>query len=225
MGTAPGYPLLNLFLSTAEALQYRLYGPIVLNARDYGVPQNRRRVFVAGIREDQHKEICWPPTPTHCDPRTSPENRNGRSDWLIARDVFLRPLQKRDANAIHMKHSAKMIEVFRSTPKNGGSRAASMRILPCHKHHDGHKDVYGRIDPRRPGPTITGSCINPSKGRFLHPTLNHGITARHAARFQTFPDSFVFEGGIIASGSQIGNAVPVKLGRIMLQTILQAIEK
>jgi site-specific DNA-cytosine methylase len=48
----------------------------------------------------------------------------------------------------------------------------------------------------RPGPTITTGCVNPSRGRFLHPTRNHGITVRHAARFQTFPDSFTFTGGL-----------------------------
>jgi DNA (cytosine-5)-methyltransferase 1 len=216
---------LSLFLKRANALKYRVYGPTVLNARDYGVPQNRRRVFVVGIRSDQAREICWPPAPTHCDPRTGPKERSGRPNWVTARDVFLQPLRKADPNAIHMQHSAEMIEVFRSTPKNGGSRSESMRILPCHKHHNGHKDVYGRMDPLRPGPTITGSCINPSKGRFLHPTRNHGITARHAARFQTFPDGFVFEGGLIAAGYQIGNAVPVRLGRVILRTILQALQK
>ena len=66
---------------------------------------------------------------------------------------------------------------------------------------------------------MTTACINPSKGRFVHPTEHHGITLRHAARFQTFPDSFVFEGGLIAAGEQIGNAVPVQLGEVLLRTI------
>jgi DNA (cytosine-5)-methyltransferase 1 len=66
---------------------------------------------------------------------------------------------------------------------------------------------------------MTTACINPSKGRFLHPTQNHGITARQAARFQTFPDSFTFSGGLMAAGVQIGNAVPVMLATEVLRTI------
>jgi DNA (cytosine-5)-methyltransferase 1 len=66
---------------------------------------------------------------------------------------------------------------------------------------------------------MTTGCINPSKGRFVHPTANHAITARHAARFQSFPDDFVFFGGLMAAGKQIGNAVPVRLGEIIIKAI------
>jgi DNA (cytosine-5)-methyltransferase 1 len=70
---------------------------------------------------------------------------------------------------------------------------------------------------------MTTACINPSKGRFVHPTQHHGITLRQAARFQTFPDDFVFEGGLIAGGVQIGNAVPVKLGEALLRAVLRGL--
>jgi DNA (cytosine-5)-methyltransferase 1 len=119
-----------------------------------------------------------------------------------------------------MKSSGELVKAFKNTPKNGGSRSDSGRHLPCHKNHNGHKDVYGRIDPSRPGPTMTTACINPSKGRFVHPTQNHGISARHAARFQGFPDSFKFDGGLMASGKQIGNAVPIKLGEAVIGAII-----
>lgn len=55
--------------------------------------------------------------------------------------------------------------------------------------------------------------------RFVHPTEPHRITARQAARIQTFPDDFVFTGGLIAAGAQIGNAVPVKFGEALLTPI------
>lgn len=123
-----------------------------------------------------------------------------------------------------MNHSLELIEVFKSTPLNGGSRRDSGRVLPCHDGHSGHSDVYGRINPSQPGPTMTTACINPSKGRFVHPTEHHGITLRQAARFQTFPDWFVFQGGLMAAGEQIGNAVPIRLGEILLRTIAEGIE-
>jgi DNA (cytosine-5)-methyltransferase 1 len=123
-----------------------------------------------------------------------------------------------------MKHSKDMISLFQDTPKNGGSRSDTDRVLPCHEDHDGHKDVYGRIDPSKPAPTMTTACINPSKGRFVHPTRSHGITLRQAARIQTFPDWFEFEGGLMAGGVQIGNAVPVKLGAILLQRVVDILD-
>ena len=87
------------------------------------------------------------------------------------------------------------------------------------KNHGGHKDVYGRIDPAAPAPTMTTACTNPSKGRFVHPTKHHGISVREAARIQSFPDDYIFKGGLGQSGRQIGNAVPVDLGKALLKHI------
>lgn len=213
---------LDEFYKVGRLSGYRLLEPVTLDARDYGVPQRRKRVFILGIRTDIKLDIEWPPKPTH---NVLSDSEKGTLSWRPASDVFERPIDQNDINSIHMQHSAELIEVFKSTPINGGSRQQSNRKLPCHTVHDGHNDVYGRIDPSQPGPTMTTACINPSKGRFVHPTEPHGITVRHAARFQTFPDWFVFRGGLMAAGEQIGNAVPVKLGEALLQNIVVALEK
>lgn len=72
---------------------------------------------------------------------------------------------------------------------------------------------------------MTTACINPSKGRFVHPTQHHGITLRQAARLQSFPDWFNFEGGIMAGGKQVGNAVPVDLAKALLEPLRDAVIK
>lgn len=205
---------LKEFYGRGQKAGYRVFEPKVLDARDYGVPQRRKRVFVLGVREDIWEDtFVWPPRPTHADPNKITEKL---SPWLTARSVFEKPVPASDPNNRHMRHSETLLEVFRNTPSDGGSRHQSGRVLPCHAKHNGHKDVYGRIRFDQPGPTMTTACINPSKGRFVHPMEHHGITVRQAARFQTFPDDFVFEGGLIAAGTQIGNAVPVHLGKILL---------
>lgn len=214
---------LNRFLRSAKDAGYRVFDPTVLNARDYGVPQNRKRVFIVGARTDVQWTEGWPPVPTHFDPRSEKVVAGKGAGWETASSVFNVPLKSDDPNAVHMQHTPELVRVFRSTPKNGGSRAQSSRVLPCHRKHDGHKDVYGRIDPDRPGPTMTTGCVNPSKGRFVHPTANHAITARHAARFQTFPDDFVFEGGLMAAARQIGNAVPVLLGETVIRALVECV--
>jgi len=216
------YDFLSGFYKQATDSGYRVHDALVLDARDYGVPQRRKRVFVLGTRKDIELDILWPPLPTHCESNLKGEQSNGLA-WLDASTVFNKTLPAADENSVHMNHTDALIEVFRRTPINGGSRRDSGRTLPCHDKHDGHKDVYGRIDPTKPGPTMTTACINPSKGRFVHPTENHGITVRQAARFQTFPDDFVFKGGLIAAGVQIGNAVPIVLAEILLKSIRQAL--
>jgi DNA (cytosine-5)-methyltransferase 1 len=211
------------FFRLARENEYCVFEPVVLNARDFGVPQNRKRVFVLGFRKDVSVHLAWPPRPTHFDPRSKEVLQDRRPSWCTASEVFAKQLRPGDKNAVHMNHSDALVSVFKSTPKNGGSRSQSSRVLDCHHGHDGHNDVYGRIDPFRPGPTMTTACINPSKGRFIHPTEHHGITVRHAARFQTFPEPFVFHGGLMAAGKQIGNAVPIKLGQHLLTLIKKAL--
>ena len=214
---------LKKFYAKGKDTGYILKEPAVLDAQDFGVPQRRKRIFILGIRDDITFNAVWPPRRTHGDAKAIEDNPQ-LLPLVTAKTVFSAPPPQDDKNDIHMNHSPELIEVFKSTPLNGGSRAQSNRILPCHKNHTGHKDVYGRIDPSKPGPTMTTACINPSKGRFVHPTEHHGITLRHAARFQTFPDWFMFKGGLIAAGEQIGNAVPVKLGEILLRFIAEGIQ-
>jgi DNA (cytosine-5)-methyltransferase 1 len=204
---------LDRFYSEGRASDYHLFEPVTLDARDYGVPQRRRRVFILGVRSGIARDnFVWPPVATHADPRLKlPENE----PWVNCEAAF-EETSASDVNDIHMQHGAALVKAFKNTPANGGSRKDSGRILPCHKEHDGHKDVYGRIDLNQPAPTMTTACINPSKGRFVHPTEHHGITVRQAARIQTFPDDFVFHGGLTAAGKQIGNAVPVELGKVLI---------
>ncbi|MEH7870318.1 DNA cytosine methyltransferase [Rhizobium laguerreae] len=215
---------LQRFLAAARGHDYVVLPPIVINAQDYGVPQNRKRVFILGYdAKTVSIDEIWPPRPLHGDP-SRPGPFGPVLPWRTASDAFDRPALAGDVNDVHMSHGAELIETFKSTPPNGGSREDSNRVLPCHRIHDGHKDVYGRIDPAKPSPTMTTACINPSKGRFVHPTEHHGITARQAARLQTFPDEFTFEGGLMAAGLQIGNAVPVALAQVLCRRLRDMLE-
>jgi len=215
---------LKRFYWEAALAGYELKQPVVLDARNYGIPQRRKRVFILGLRRGvEAEELEWPPRPTHGgeaarkdDPELLP--------WVSCSSVF-RDAPDDDANDTHMSHGEDLLKAFRNTPPNGGSRKDSGRLLECHKDHDGHRDVYGRIDPLQPAPTMTTACINPSKGRFVHPVEHHGITVRQAARIQTFPDDFVFHGGLMAAGKQVGNAVPVELGRLLIAHLVPALRR
>ncbi|MBF0325870.1 MAG: DNA cytosine methyltransferase [Alphaproteobacteria bacterium] len=206
---------LDRFYREGDVAGYDVKAAEVLDARDYGVPQRRKRVFILGVRRGLDTIPDWPPAPTHGNDaarRASP----ALSPWVSCREVF-KPAPENDPNDTHMKHTNELVRIFEQTPPNGGSRHQSGRTLKCHQGHDGHNDVYGRINPDEPAPTMTTACINPSKGRFVHPTLHHGITVRQAARIQTFPDEFVFGGGLMAAGEQVGNAVPVALAQLLIE--------
>ena len=245
---------LSDFFKLAKKFNYRIVGgsPLIINSRDYGVPQNRRRAFILGVREDVYfPDESWPPPPTHFNPKLNLES------WKTASTVFERPpkpilnklierykemfkISKNDAQDIvnslsfgdplrpddpcnlHMTHTANITQRFAQTPLNGGRTDIEFR-LPCHEIHQGHKDVYGRILFHTPSNTITTGCNNPSKGRFVHPWENHGITLRHAARLQSFPDGYVFHGTTTEQAMQIGNAVPIELGTSLVSAIVKAL--
>jgi len=211
---------------TQEAVEsgYHIYSPVVVDARDYGVPQRRRRVFILGVREGIDRTgLEWPPKPTHGSERSRVSNPD-LLPWEACASAF-EPAAADDGNDVHMNSGKELVEAFQQTPLNGGSRHDSGRLLPCHDGHDGHNDVYGRINPAEPAPTMTTACINPSKGRFVHPTDHHGITARQAARIQTFPDGFHFHGGLMAAGKQVGNAVPPKLAAHLISCLIPMLVK
>lgn len=215
---------LDRFYLEGALAGYDVQDAVVVDARNYGIPQRRKRVFILGIRSGlDHLDLVWPPPPTHGNDAARKKNSK-LLPWVNCSEVF-RPAPVGDENDIHMSHGRDLIDAFRRTPANGGSRKDSGRVLACHKDHDGHKDVYGRIDPDQPAPTMTTACINPSKGRFVHPVEHHGITVRQAARIQTFPDTFVFGGGLMAAGKQVGNAVPIELGRQLIEHLIPLLRR
>lgn len=79
--------------------------------------------------------------------------------------------------------------------------------------------LYYRLSPDRPSYTITCNFTNVSAGAFTHPREDRAITAREAARLQSFPDRFRFVGSAIPR--QIGNAVPPILGRVMGEAVFE----
>jgi DNA (cytosine-5)-methyltransferase 1 len=85
--------------------------------------------------------------------------------------------------------------------------------------------VYGRMAWDEVAPTITGGCVNPSKGRFLHPAEHRTITLREAALLQTFPadHKFSLRRGKFAAAEMIGNALPPLLVKVQATAVAQHI--
>jgi DNA (cytosine-5)-methyltransferase 1 len=204
------------FLRMLERNGYQYeYG--TLDAKRYGVPQNRRRIIL--IAMEGIKPTL--PKPTH-GPGYLPYGtvRNAISHFP--------PLKAGGADPEIPNHSAALItainlERLRYTPRNGGDRRSWPKRLKlaCHiGDYQGHTDVYGRMSWDAPAPTLTGRCISISNGRYGHPTQNRAISLREAAALQSFPDGYVFSGTRNHMALQIGNAVPVRLAEALGKQIL-----
>ena len=82
------------------------------------------------------------------------------------------------------------------------------------------KTIYLRLDPTKP----CGTVVNVRKSMWIHPELDRAITVREAARLQSFPDSFVFEGSKDSQYQQVGNAVPPLLAKGIALKVIENIE-
>lgn len=179
------------------ALGYRVRWR-VLDTADFEVPQRRKRLVLLASRLGK--------------PEFAPHSVTRKT---VRQAIGTLPTPRRSRDPLHnhtVQRSAKVKALIRRIPRNGGSRDALGEDdqLPCHKEYDGFHDIYGRMAWDEPSPTITGGCINPSKGRFLHPTANRAITLREAALLQTFPKNYRFpvNAGKYPVALLIGNALP-----------------
>ena len=197
---------------------YMVFGPYIVDAVDYGVPQFRKRLILLCSRDDIPLSV---PEATHVSPKYAKKVEKER--WRNVQDAFtgiprLASGQKSKSDPLHKarKHSDLNLKRLRCIPKNGGGRKSlpNHLRLSCHKNDVGYNDVYGRMDFRKPANTLTTGCTNFTKGRYAHPTANRAITPREAARLQTFPDNYKFNGNYDQIAVQIGNAVPILLAEI-----------
>lgn len=204
MENVPGLIHYRLFTKSVRELRKLGYSVDykVVNVKDYGVPQSRKRLVLVGSRLGEIK-VAKPPQIKHATVRDTIGN-------------LPTPSKSKDKlHKIFPTHSPEVMERIKMTPKNGGGRKDLPKRyrLECHKDENiGFNDIYGRLRWDDYSTTITGGCLNPSKGRFLHPTQNRTISAREAALLQSFPKRYKFP--VDTPRGQlallIGNALPPK---------------
>lgn len=190
-----------------------------LNAADYGVPQDRRRVFLVG-------EMTQGSLPRF----RFPEPHAGHEQRRVSVRQAIHDLMGlgEDDVANHRGDRLSTINLERIRALKAGEGRDSLPAhlqLDCHRRNNGHRhlDVYGRMSWEGPAPTITARFDSFSRGRFGHPELDRTITLREGARLQGFPDSFVFDGSKVEVARQIGNAVPPPLARAIAEEMWKAL--
>jgi DNA (cytosine-5)-methyltransferase 1 len=185
------------FRKGLESLGYSVKSS-VLNAVDFNVPQRRRRLVVLAS--------------TVGNPDFARKAGVGATVRRAIGHLGTRTSSRDPLHNYSPRLTQKIKDLIHRIPHDGGSRRdlGPNAQLRCHQRLEGFHDVYGRMAWDKPAPTITGGCINPSKGRFLHPRANRPVTLREAALLQTFPRSYQFslEKGRYPAAVLIGNALP-----------------
>lgn len=218
------HTVFQYFLETLSTAGYEHSWSIV-NCVDYGVPQNRTRLVLFASRLGRIKII----------PKTHSPQRHRTVAHAIR---YLEPIAAGQVSPNDSLHRASALTELnlrriRQTPEGGSWKDwPEELILECHKKQSGksYGSIYGRMWWNRPAPTMTTQCNGLGNGRFGHPEQDRAISLREAALIQSFPRDYEMietenNVNINALARQIGNAVPVRLGRIIARTIRRHLEQ
>ncbi|UWG98013.1 DNA cytosine methyltransferase [Dehalobacter sp. DCM] len=197
---------------TFQELGYKLVHGI-LDASHYGVPQFRERLFIIGSRD---YEDIFLPVPTHFQFHQDLGYR-----WLTLRDA----IEDLEGNpGPYTTFSAERLKYLRLVPMGGNWRNLPPDIVEsamggAYNSGGGKVGFYRRLDYEQPSPTLVTSPVQKAT-MLCHPIQDRPLSIREYARIQQFPDDWIIEGSISDCYRQIGNAVPLGLGKAVGQMLL-----
>lgn len=202
----------------------------VLWASDYGVPQNRNRFFLIGNKNGIKYEF---PEPFNYQVTVKdaiedlPLLQNGDNYETMP---YRLPVSKVSKYAQQMRRNSTestqnyvsrnndlVIKRYSYIKQGENWRAIPDSLMENYADKNRtHSGIYKRL--REDSPSVVIS--NYRKSMLIHPTQDRGLSVREAARIQSFPDDFYFEGPISHIQQQIGNAVPPLLAKAVIEKIL-----
>lgn len=218
----------NLF----ENLGYKLEIKI-LNAADFGVPQNRKRAIILGKLGEEKLEITLPvlnKKNTIWDAISDLAFlESGEGKFLneykfpcqSSYQYILRGKSKILYNHVATNHSETALKRLSLLPPEGNKEHLPKEELT----KSIYSGTWSRMKKNEISVTITTRFDTPASGKFTHPFLNRAITVREAARLQSFPDDFIFYGSKTSQMKQVGNAVPPILAQYLAKIIRKDILK
>ena len=234
------YIVMEFIKKSFDYLGYEVKGD-VLNATNFGVPQSRERFILLGVERKflNSRDIVLPEpiivnesqyiTVQNAiedlityEPTTGKMSATFTREMKLSRNKFLENIIYKDSNGKVYNH------VTTETRETAKERFKLIR--PGQNFHslpEEHKKtyanpsrtqntIYKRLDYNSPSDTV----VNVRKSMWIHPILDRAVSAREAARLQSFPDYYEFIGTKDSVYQQIGNAVPPLLGRAIAEKVL-----
>lgn len=181
----------------------------LISAKNFGVPQDRKRVIIIGNRLGKNTPKLKPTT---------------KHNPFTVRDVIsdLEKLEsgeksKNDKYHFSLHHAERHIKWLKNVPEGESAHDFKPENGMTAK---GYGTTYKRIWWDKPSPAITTCFSSISSQNNVHPSSTRALTIREAMRIQTFSDDFILSGSFRDIRTQIGNAVPPKLAEEIAKQLL-----
>lgn len=188
----------------------------VLNASNYGVPQNRERVFFVGIKNtcsfDFPEEI---PGLVSCSDAISDLLRPYEDGPLSEYQSYIRNNSSKLYNNELTNHSDETISIISQIPDGGNIKSLPKEYWEIRKYNK----AFERMASNKPSNTVDTGHRN-----YFHYSENRIPTVRENARLQSFPDTFIFKGSKTSQYKQVGNAVPPLLAYALACSIKKTLK-
>jgi DNA (cytosine-5)-methyltransferase 1 len=200
----------------------------VLNSVNYGVPQERNRFILVG--NNLNLEFKFPEG--NCSKVTVEEAigdlpllKNGESSESLPYESTgsmyaqkMRNGTKYSLQNFVSRNTDIVLERYKHINQGQNWKAIPSELMNNYKDRTRcHSGIYKRLKANKPSVVIS----NYRKNMLIHPHQNRGLSVREAARIQSFPDNFLFEGSLMHQQQQIGNAVPPMLAERLFQSIIE----
>lgn len=211
------------FIDVLEANNYFISHTIV-DAKDYGVPQRRKRLILLASKFGEINLI----NKTHTGKKVKTVRKAiGHLPKITAGESCENDKMHRSRELSELN-----LRRIKATSEGGGWKEWNDElVLDCHKKESGksYASVYGRMNWDNVAPTLTTQCTGYGNGRFGHPDQDRAISLREAAILQSFPNKYHFfdsKGAFKPSviEQHIGNAVPPRLGFVIAKSIKEHLQ-
>lgn len=226
----------DFLIQVANIEGYKTWSKI-LNARDFGVPQNRLRFILFGVRYDlipEEKNIhlekflakYLSAAPSVYEAIFDlPSLENGfcwdektycpkiENEYISKMRFLMKDLELHDHRTTN--HKEYVVERFKKIPQGGNWLSIRDNMTNYKKIDNTHSNIYRRLLADAPAHTIS----HYRKSMTIHPTQHRGLSLREACRLQSFPDWFRFQGKSDSQQQQLANAVPPLLASAIASAI------
>ncbi len=205
--------VLGLWLDDLEAVGSYRVDCFEVNAVNYGAPQLRERVLFFGNRLGKVVDF---PKPTH-------GIEAGLLPFSTLRDALA---GLADPEPVHLDFSPRKKRFLELVPPGGNWRALPQRLQResmgrAYHAKGGRSGWWRRLSWDLPSPTVM-TMPNHASSSLCHPEQVRVLSLKECARIQEFPDDWEFVGSVAEQYEQVGNAVPVRLGRLAADAIRTA---